>query len=532
MAKEIRPDTQHEEYTENAAKWQRARDTFAGTDAVKSRREQYLPKLDVHLRGTRADERYNSYLRRAYFFNAVKRSVIGLAGLIHQTAPTVKAPEDAEAWLQDVTLTGISAQLQALLTTQETILVGRSGILVEMTSDLRPYWITVKAENIFNWRVKYDGGQPYLSMVVLRECVYKADPEDPFKTDEEERFRCLTLVEGVYTQTIWEKDKSGKWASGEVTTPLRRGSPLDFIPFIFVGPTSSDPCVEAPPVIDLVDLNISHYQTTANLEHGLGFLGSPSLVLIGAASVGKDGKPIEYGSSSALTLPAGGDAKILQADGNMMGALERAEERKRNLLSVMGARLLEAPPGTQETATAVSMRHSGEHATLKTIAQSVERAFTWVLKVSLWWGGTGAEVEDVDANFELNKDFFSTTLGPEDIKALLASLQAGAISFETFWHEFIEGGHGRPGVTAEEEQKQIDSEGGSAKMPGAPPPPGTPGAPVVVGNPYEVKQLAGKWVVTKKGTDDVVPGGEHGTDKAKAMKHFAALEMAYHKEQK
>ena len=458
---EPRPDSPHAEYAAHSSQWKRARDTFAGTDAVKGAREEYLPKLDVHLRGTKGDERYNAYLRRAYFYNAVKRTVVGLSGLIHQTEPSVEAPDALEGPLSDVTITGVSAKLLSLLTTQEVLLVGRAGILVEMSEgpDARPYWVPFKAENIVNWRVGYDGGEPYLALVVLKVCGYEADPADRFASKEVEKYRMLALVDGAYVQTVWTLDaKTGKWDVSAPVIARRRGEALDFIPFVFVGPTSSDPTVEAPPLIDLIDLNISHYQTTANLEHGLGYLGAPSLVLIGA--VDRQGKPIEYGSSSAILLPTGGDAKILQADGNMMGALERSEERKRKLLATLGARLLEEQPAAAETAAAVGMRHSGEHATLRTVAQSVERAFTDALQVTVWWYGTDADPESVDANFELNKDFFNMTLGAEDVKTLILALQADAISFETFWKEFTDGGHGRPGVSADQELAEIRTQAG------------------------------------------------------------------------
>lgn len=528
----LRPDTKHREYQKFAAQWQRARDTFAGSDAVKLRRELYLPKLDVHLRGTKGDERYNAYLRRAYFYNAVRRTVVGLSGLVHQKAPEVKAPEGADAWLDNVTMTGVSAQLQALLTTQEVILVGRQGILVEMTGGEvpRPYWVPLAAENVVNWQVGYRDGEPYLSLVVFRECVYESDPENIFETKEVEQYRVLSLVDGMYAQTVWKQDtKSGAWVVGEPIVPQRRGKPLTFIPFIFAGPTSTAPSVEAPPLIDLVDLNISHYQTTANLEHGLGYLGAPSLVIIGAATKTAEGKPIEYGSSSALTLPAGADAKILQADGNLMGALEHAEERKRNLLATLGARLLEDAPTTSETATAVAMRHSGEHATLRTIAQSVENAFKSALQISLWWQTVAAEPGDVDANFELNKDFFATKMSAEELKALVLALQADGISFETFWAALTAGGIARPGVTAEQELEEIHTQSGPSKMPNAPT---APQKGAVEGNPYELKRLGGEWVVTKLGTDEVVPGGRHGQDHEKALRHLRALEAAYSKENK
>jgi len=52
----------------------------------------------------------------------------------------------------------------------------------------------------------------------------------------------------------------------------------------------------------------------------------------------------------------------------------------------------------------------------------------------------------------------------------------------------------------------------------------------VEGNPYSVVKRSGRWFVVKRDTGKVVPGGDHGRDKKKALAHFRALEMAAHGE--
>ena len=48
-----------------------------------------------------------------------------------------------------------------------------------------------------------------------------------------------------------------------------------------------------------------------------------------------------------------------------------------------------------------------------------------------------------------------------------------------------------------------------------------------VGNPYKLVKRGGRWLVVKRESGQVVPSGDHGRDKQKALAHFRVLEMAY-----
>ncbi|HMP83957.1 MAG TPA: hypothetical protein PKA41_14760, partial [Verrucomicrobiota bacterium] len=78
----------HADFDANAAAWLRARDVFAGEDAVKAAGERYLPKLD-----SQTTDEYSAYKARASFFNATARTVDGFVGLIFRREPSVKLPE-------------------------------------------------------------------------------------------------------------------------------------------------------------------------------------------------------------------------------------------------------------------------------------------------------------------------------------------------------------------------------------------------------------------------------------------------------
>ncbi len=220
--------------------WERCQDCADGEDAVKKRGEKYLPKRDSHRKQPDGAARYDAYKARAMYYNATGRTVDGLSGMIFQKPPVVKTPTAVEKDMDDVTLSGVSAQMFALETTRQIVTKARYGALVEWSeSAMRPYWVARRAEQITHWRVEYFGGDAILTRVVMREEVTEANPKDPFQDLCILQYRVLDLVADTpggarrYTQTVWRKPKN-TWQPVSEVVPMRRGEPLPFIPFTFI----------------------------------------------------------------------------------------------------------------------------------------------------------------------------------------------------------------------------------------------------------------------------------------------------------
>lgn len=508
---ELAVDTLHEQYAAMIDRWQACRDCYEGEHAVKGRGDVYLPRLDSH--GPGLDAGFGAYVKRAVYFNATGRSVEGLTGAVHQKAPTVKVPKDVEPYLEDVTLGGESFDMLAQRVTRNDINLGRFGLLVEFPAAPkpgepppptapRPYMVGYEAEEIINWRTLRIGGDQVLTMVVLRE--RKEVVEDVFDIDYVIQYRVLTLtdpgtVNAQYDVATYEKQKneaSGQesWVETSRETPMRRGLKLSFIPFVFIGPLGTTPDVQKSPVQDLVDLNLSHYRTMADLQHALHYTALPTPWVSGA--FGDSKAPLKIGSSSAWILPQGGQAGMLQVQGGFEG-LRTDETQKREMMATVGARLLESGwhAGAPETAFAVGMRHAGEHATLRTVVQSVEQALKVALRWFCWWTSTVATPTDIEVSVELNKDFFAQQMSATDAVAWTTMVQNGSISMKTAYHNLERGGVTRPGVTVEEEMKDIVAEkkadtalnaelfpdlmanNGAPGTPGGPPDPNAPPQP-------------------------------------------------------
>lgn len=465
--------TTHKTYEDLAPRWERCRDCASGTDAVKNKGVKYLPALDSH---REKPLKYIPYVMRALFYNATARTIAGLAGGIFQKAPSVDAQSDvAKKHTKDITLTGEPIDQFALKVTKEYLIAGRYGILVDMATkeavEPRPYWIGYAAEDIVNWRFAKMGGDQELTLVVLRETADELEPKDEFDVKVETQYRVLRLnLAGIYTQQVYRKlkqengavDDNKYVASGPELMPMRRGMALDFIPFALPW------AVNQPPLLDLVDVNLSHYRASADLKHGLHFTALPTPWVSGQDGSG----PLNIGSGTAWSLNKDGKAGMLEFTGHGLGALRQDMQDMQRMMATLGARLLEEAPHYAETALSVSMRHSSDYATLRTYAQIVEQQLSWALKVHVWWLGNEKLVSEVQSNVELNKIFFDQQVTADELRALLLALQGSSISYDSFYARLSSTGWMREGISAEEELAAIKKDGDMFKIEPKQPPPG------------------------------------------------------------
>ena len=258
-----------------------------------------------------------------------------------------------------------------------------------------------------------------------------------------------------YHNIVWQpkvtKDASGQkrveWVVISDTVPERRGAAIPFIPFTFFGPGGIDPMPLRPPLIDLVEVNLAHYRVSADQKHALFLTAQPTPWVTGAKE--GDAADLKIGSSTAWVFEST-DAKVgmLEFTGAGVEAMQADLKDMQGQMSVLGARLLEVPPTHQEAAAAIRMRHAGDDAVLQKIAMSVGSGLSQVLRQHAWWSGTGEYDETITV--ALSREFFAVRMGPQELQALLLAVQAGQLSYATFYRQLQLGGIARPGITEEE----------------------------------------------------------------------------------
>ena len=463
-------ESTHFEYDANVTSWLRARDVFAGEDAIKSAGIRYLPRLD-----SQTDDEYLAYKSRASFFNATARTAEGFIGLIFRREPTFKIPEKSSgvgralaSFVEDANMLGTSLTAYAKDVVREVVCVGRAGSLVdwENESEKRAYSVLYQTEQIINWRMERVNGRNVLALVVLREA--RKISEDGFETEEAEQLRVLRLVKSTEKDAGWfyqveifqEQEKKSnrrkkEWVKVETRIPLRLGKPLPLIPFVFHGPRNCQECVDKLPLTDIIAVNLDHYRLNADYKHGLHFTALPTAWVSGfdKSSV------LRIGSSTAWVAETpGATAGFLEFTGQGLTTFERAMDRDERLMAVLGSRMLEPQKRAVETADAIELRQSGENSVLSAISLSVSDSISQILRWVYWWNSTEELPEAIGDNqvlAQLNTDFSARGMSSDEITAIVSAWQAGALSQESMFELFRRGEVLPAGRTNEEEKNLV-----------------------------------------------------------------------------
>jgi hypothetical protein len=457
-------DSAHPLHTARLPQWLRCRHCHDGADAVKAAGTTYLPMLSGQDSG-----RYDAYRQRAMFYNAFARTVQALTGvLFRRPAPPTGPSSLATEWL-DVTRAGQSLDLFAMSVADELFKVGRAGVLLDAPERGDPYWVTYRAEDVLSWQAQRGAdGVPVASRVVLREPLAMQDPKDQYVVVITHQLRELYLAAGgpspVYEQQLWRHPvredgvvDASKWErSGPPVRPLRRGAVMSFVPFVFLNATSLLAEPGRPPLLDLADVNLSHYRTSADLEHGRHFTALPTPWITGYD--GRSGT-LTIGSEEAWAV-ANEKAQVgmLEFTGAGLASLERAMDQKERQMAVLGARLLEQQKAGVEAEGTLRMRHAGDDATLRLVAATLSAGMSRAMRWHAWWLGAANAPDVRDIGYDLGVEFFSVRMSSGDLQALVQAYQAGTMSFETLYFNLQRGDVARPDVDAKAERHAIDAE--------------------------------------------------------------------------
>jgi len=429
--------TKHPAYLAAVDRWRRCRDAYEGQDAIHSGGKLYLPSPD----GMSATD-YNAYRDRALFYEAVGRTVDGFVGAISRRDPIIDAPERLQTLLRDATLSGLTMAELTKQLCRETILMGRCGVLVDYDNGAEsPLLAFYRAEDIVNWGSGF---------IVLSERVYEPDPIDRFKMVPVEQYRELRVIDGVYTAQLWRKpDSRGEFAPfGAPIIPTRRGQTFDAIPWQWLTPLGNTSDIVKPPLLGLVHVAISHYRTSADLEHGSHFTGLPTLYVTG---ISDPDQQIRVGSMSAITVPdANARVGYAEFSGQGLKSLETALEQKQGMMAVLGASVFHDSKRGVEAAETARIRTSGETSLLTGAVTAVEETLTAALKTAAEWVAASGDV-----SVTLNREFIDTRLDGQTLTALVGAYQTGAMTIEQFLFSLQQGDMLRPDTDIDAEAEAV-----------------------------------------------------------------------------
>lgn len=447
--------------------WHRISDVCEGTDAVKQKRETYLPRPT----GMEKVD-YDAYLDRAEFYNPTGRTLDGLHGMVFRKDPIIEVPEFLKQYLNNVDGKGTTFKQFCSNVSYETLKHGWGAILIDAPQadeiisqkdaeelGIQPYMTYISAFDFNDWHYGEKGRSRNLSKAVLHEEYEEESATDEFVFQTKEKYRMLKLDEnGDYVQIV----KSSNNEVLEYNVPKKLGSPLNHIPLYPV--PSDNP--EKPMLIDLADLNIAWYRKSADLENGGHWTGVPTPYVLGyqpemqydeeGNEIGRD--KLYIGGSEMLCFPQGTTGiGYLEYHGSGLSQLQNMMQNDEERMAILGARIISAEKKGVESAESARIHRSGENSVLATFANNMSTVLKKVLIEYLEWCGN-VTLNDEDVTVSLNTDYEVSKMNSSELASLVSAWQSGGISKRVMFNNMKEGELVPSEMTFEEMEDEIDSE--------------------------------------------------------------------------
>ena len=444
-----RIDDRHREYDEHYPDWKMCEDAVKGERAIHEGGTLYLPKL-----AEEPDADYAARVKRTPFFNATKQTLTALVGMMFSKPAVFDKPAGLDAYLDDIDMDGTPFDEFAERGGVELMKTGKVGLLVDRppgiegetvaqaeARGLRPSIKRYDAKTIINWRYARVANRSVLVRAVL--CEAHEDYEDKI-------YRELLLTEVGYIQRLWEIDKAiGKEVQiGADIVPLMNGSPLMFIPFYIIG----DGC---PPLLDLVQMNVHHYQVAADYEGGCHLSGLPTAFIYGHQKpVGGGEKNIYVGGTTFNILPRPeAKAEFVEVTSEFK-ALRQNLQDKQAMMAVLGARMLETQRPGVEAAETAAIHRKGEEAQLSALARELSQGCTKALAAFAAWANVGGDV-----SWRLPTDYAILGLSAQELTAVVAGWMQGGYSSRAKFDYLKRRGFYPDEMTFEEEEGRTVEQG-------------------------------------------------------------------------
>lgn len=481
--------------------WQKCRDAIDGQDAIKSKRHEYLP--DLRAGGGQAvysfdgkmysDQVYETKLKLANYENIPASTIskyIDMAMRKPYTINLIESDDSDEtlrkemyskkAHIVDSCFRSIGRTINAIeWMMREYCATGRFALLIKLPRGAQstpankaqeealkrmvkqdPFFLLFKAEQILDWRENIgDDGFRYLEYVKLRVSDNN-DSQDQraifYRRTEARAIETATgTINDDWTNTIGEQSQL-EWSSI---------SGIDKIPIVICG--GVDP--QRPPMADLVDIAITHYQTLSNLAFRQHATVSDLVVIetpeptLPAGAIGQrktnckedeEIPPKANEPGSILELATGKTAHILNSNARFDSYETRLDKLKQSMadMGAISISLNENRSG-RETATAYESRISVQTSNIKNMIEAIQS----VLDDSFDIAGRWARIQDLlGAPLLLNTDLVYT--GWQSVKELIEAKTGGLISRESAVQKMHELDLYPESVTAAAEIKRLEED--------------------------------------------------------------------------
>jgi len=384
---------------------------LGGTYKIRKGHRKFLPQEPREL-----DEAYDNRLQRSALAPYYIRLERMLAGMLTRKPVRLDDVSDViREQLFDVDLQGNDLQTWLFQTSRICIRYGHVGVLVDAPAsgkNGKPYWVSYTPRDILGWRTELKDGKQELTQLRLQEKIVV--PDGLYGEKQVEQVRVLTP--GAFE--IHQKDQQGDFKVVE-----EGRTSLSEIPFSVAYSNRMGVLESIPPLADIAELNLQHYQVQSDLSNQLHISAVPMLAIFGFPQSAEE---ISAGPGEALALPEGASAQYIEPAGNSYDAQFRRLEQIASQINELGLAAVLGSKLVGETAEAKRIDRSQGDSTMMVVAQQMQDMIDNCLRFHAEY------MQEPNAGSSLvNRDFMGTRLEPLEIQALLQLYTAGTITQET-----------------------------------------------------------------------------------------------------
>jgi len=485
-------DNMHKDYIKALPDWVKCRDAAEGERAIKEKGVLYLPAPGINMDADSLE--YLAYKKRASFAGFTSRTIEAYVGLAYSTPPLINSDKwgDAEyiASNCDGAGTALSAQIKKSLA--DVIITGRGGLLVDYPAadatgdELLANISFYNAESIVNWDIKQENGKKSLNWLILREDATDDDSDTPGGAILFQ-YRVLWLDDdGNVNGAVF--DRYGA-TIGDYYKVIAAGEPLKEIPFYLInadGTNSSTQFfgVAVPPVKKVVDINLTHYRTDAEMRMAMHYHAMPQPYISGATQAFIDqykDEPLVIGTTEVLMLPDGATFNLAQIDFNAT-SFHAELNRLRDTAVELGARLAITTTSGVEAAETIRLKEAGDISIIASIILSIVEAYEEAVAMAAKFMGEPT----IEPSIEINTDLLKPSPDAQLLSTLMASIGSGVIGVDVVRNYMRATAIIPPTMSDDDLEADVLASMGGMGITYADDPNATPPAPVdAAGNPID-----------------------------------------------
>lgn len=431
----------HPIYEKMAKHWPVIDALCAGTSGMRAARQTFLPQEPRESLAA-----YNVRINRSYLFPALKETLKMLTGKpFQQDVILTTTADDLADIANDVDLTGRNLTTFSKDVLGDALKYGLTHIMVDFpqvgedapidrasqqAANIRPYFVHVKARNLINWTVSKINGKPELGSVTTKESWWRNTGHGQ---EVVHGFRIYTRDE------VLVYEQNGKKSPQLVE---RYAHSFGKVPLVTIYANRTGFMEAEPPLIELAQTNVTHWQSASDQRNILRIARVPFLFatgLSGEQGIDEEGNPVEAEidqirdiGPNSLFASTNKDANLKWVEHSGAGIAagkQDLDDLKEEMIS-QGAQFL-IPKRSNMTATEYKGNQSSTQSDLQSVVSSLNDGLEQAFEYAAKW----LQLDGVEIDVQVFRDFNRNLNSQGDVDMLFKARDKGFITQKTFLNE-------------------------------------------------------------------------------------------------